>query len=129
MGRHDSSPSIPAVWTGPGGFEAIVSNHAAPVVVKVRGELDIATAPVLAHALENASAAATQVVLDVGSLEFVDCRGVGVVLAAHTALTARSGRLVMRSPSAFVRKVFTAVGASYMLEEPDPHGPQTGLGG
>jgi anti-sigma B factor antagonist len=52
-------------------------------VVRVSGEVDLATAPALALALEQVPGAATAVVVDLRGVTFMDCSGLPVLLRAR----------------------------------------------
>lgn len=52
-------------------------------VVRVSGELDLATSPLLARTLDQAPVAATTVVVDLAGVEFMDCSTLPVLLRAQ----------------------------------------------
>jgi len=80
------------------------------LLVAVRGEIDMASAPQLRELLETAIAAGvTRVVLDCRGLEFLDSSGIGVLVAARKRL-GEGGELVIDSPPAHVRKVLDITG-------------------
>jgi anti-sigma B factor antagonist len=82
----------------------------APGVVRVVGEIDLATAPQLRTLLgELIDAGAAQVVLDCSGLEFLDSSGIGVLVAARSRL-GDDGALVLVAPPAHVRKVLDITG-------------------
>jgi anti-anti-sigma factor len=53
------------------------------VVLSVRGELDLASAPVLEREIEAVERDSPALVLDLEDLEFIDSTGLRVILAAH----------------------------------------------
>jgi anti-anti-sigma factor len=63
-----------------------------PAVVRVHGELDFASAPGLRDHLDLL---AGDVELDCSRLTFLDCAGLGALIAAHQAWEARGDRLVV----------------------------------
>ena len=68
----------------PQGFSVRTAQHGTAVVVIPTGELDIATAPALEHALERAfESRSARVVLDLRELEFIDSSGLRTLLIAH----------------------------------------------
>lgn len=80
------------------------------LLVAVRGEIDMASAPQLRELLETATdAGVTRVVLDCRGLEFLDSSGIGVLVAARKRL-GEGGELVIDSPPAHVRKVLDITG-------------------
>ncbi|MHB8659360.1 MAG: STAS domain-containing protein [Solirubrobacteraceae bacterium] len=84
--------------------------------VRVTGELDLATAPILAQALSQAEERAQRVVLDLRELTFMDCSGVRVILdASHRATAAGPGLVLVRGPS-HVDRVLDLTRASDSLE-------------
>jgi anti-sigma B factor antagonist len=86
------------------------------VVVRVVGELDLATAPEVQHRLAGlALAAERRVVLDVQDVTFLSAAGVRVLLDAHDRVAAHGGRLVLRSPSRLVQRVLQAAGVGDVL--------------
>ena len=73
------------------------------VLVRFAGDLDIATAPVLAASLAVlAGRRVGAVTLDVSGVTFMDCAGLGVVLRAQARL---DGYLWLRAPSPPVRRL------------------------
>lgn len=73
------------------------------VLVRVRGELDLATVERLRRAVSDALAPSTRrMVVDCTDLDFMDLTSARVLLAAHDELLARSGELVLRRPTAAV---------------------------
>jgi anti-sigma B factor antagonist len=69
----------------PAPFSVAVDETGDRVVVVVRGELDLATAPQLEDALLPPLNAGVSAVLDLRTLEFMDSTGVRVIVAAHLA--------------------------------------------
>ncbi len=58
-----------------------VSSEGERVVLRLDGELDLASVPVLEHAVEDATLdAATEIVLDLRGLEFIDSTGLRAIL-------------------------------------------------
>src|SRR5260370_28505932 len=78
--------------------------------VAVRGELDCATAPRLRAALDGLDAVGTIVRIDLSATDFMDCAGVGVLVASHRRLSLLGGELVLVSPSDPVRRVLELTG-------------------
>ena len=68
--------------------------------VRVTGELDISTAPLLAETLVRAEERSQRVVLDLRQITFMDSGGVHVILNASVRANAAGRRLVLvRGPS------------------------------
>jgi anti-sigma B factor antagonist len=90
-------------------------------VVALSGELDIMSADLLSDALMDATA--STVVVDLSGLTFMDCRGIGAVVAARNNIVANElGQLVVMGPSGIVRKALHVVGLSELIVEelPEP---------
>jgi anti-sigma B factor antagonist len=76
-------------------------------VLRVAGEIDIATAPTLAGAIDTAVAAgALELWIDLTPTSFMDSAGVHVLLAAHARLRELNRRLAVICPGGSVRRVF-----------------------
>ncbi len=74
------------------------------VCVRVAGEIDLATAPVLATQLQRSIADGDGVIIvNLGDVTFIDAYGIHALIAAHQAAPGRL-RLGMLQPA--VRKVF-----------------------
>jgi anti-anti-sigma factor len=75
-------------------------------VVALAGELDLASAPDLAHRLESLAADhGLHVVVDLTQLAFVDSSGISVLLAVARDLAAGAGRLTLVAPPSHTRRV------------------------
>jgi anti-anti-sigma factor len=84
--------------------------------IRLTGELDLANADRLQHALEAAeSTDAATIVLDLAGLTFMDSTGVQVLVGAHVRSRAVSDRLtVLRGPAA-VQRVLQLSGVEPLL--------------
>ena len=79
--------------------------------VEPHGELDIATSPDLAAALDGAIESGRRfVLLDLGEVWFVDASTLRVMLRAHRRLAKRGGRLVIVCSDPLVARVFEITG-------------------
>ena len=79
--------------------------------VVVSGELDLATAPQLASAVEVlASAGAQRVVVDLAAVSFIDSTGVSGLLLEQAKLEANGAVFVLGPTSAQVESVLQMVG-------------------
>jgi anti-sigma B factor antagonist len=81
------------------------------VVLTVRGEVDMATAPRLRAAFERAAGAA-EVRVDMRAVEFMDSTGLSALVAAHQALA----RLVIVCPPGPGRRALEVSGLMSLLE-------------
>lgn len=94
-------------------FDLLTMGSADEAVVKVVGELDLATAPRLRDVLvELADQGATQVTVDLTEMDFIDSTGLSVLIAALKRLRESGGDLALRSPSAAAMKVFEITGVA-----------------
>jgi anti-anti-sigma factor len=80
--------------------------------VHVAGELDLATSPLLEHALRDAQLYARLVVLDLRELTFIGSTGVHVILDAAGSARREEGRLILVHGPADVDRALTLTGAS-----------------
>lgn len=91
------------------------------ITVSVTGEIDIATAPLLAEALQEAlSDGVTRIEADLSGVSFCDCSGLNVLLGAarHARTHGRTLRVAgVRSPQ--VRRLFELTGTTMITTE-DP---------
>ncbi len=81
------------------------------VVVAVRGEVDIATAPKLRETLvELASQGAQKVVVDLEGVDFLDSTGLGVLIGGMKRLRGLDGDLTLVCTQPRILKVFEITG-------------------
>ncbi len=93
-------------------------------VVALRGELDLASAPVLRQCLaEVIDSGQTDVVVDLSGLTFLDSTGISVLVAAHQQLRRREGRLVVADPAPQARRVLEISGLLAVFGVADPGSP------
>jgi anti-sigma B factor antagonist len=86
------------------------------LVIRVSGELDLATVDVLRDALQRAEAAdARRIVLDLSGLDFIDARGVHVVLEAEARSRSDGLRLALVRGPDHVQRVFVLAGVADTL--------------
>ena len=87
-----------------------------PVRVAMDGELDIACAGFLESLLGLVvGVGAGELVLDLSRVDFIDCRGVGVLLTARKLVAATGGALRLDQVPGRVRRVISLAGASALL--------------
>ncbi len=86
------------------------------VVLRLLGELDLASAPLLQEAIESAQADAAQLlVLDVDGLEFIDSTGLRIILAAHEHAQAEGQMLALTQGSQQVKRLMSITRAGEHL--------------
>jgi anti-sigma B factor antagonist len=90
-----------------GGIFAIEVLAEGPTVVLVlRGELDLASAPRLADALATAMAAGqTRIALELSQLGFIDGSSLGLIERTRHQARLQGGELTLRHPQPHVRRV------------------------
>jgi anti-sigma B factor antagonist len=104
--------------TGANGFSVALADASDDVVVSVSGELDILTAPVLERYLSTAvDRAPRRVVVDLGRVTFLDLRAINVLVEARQRIGAEGPDLVLRAPSAKVRRLIAMCGLDHLLAE------------
>jgi anti-anti-sigma factor len=84
---------------------------ASPAVVCVSGEVDLATAPEMEIVLLNVLNVETaHLIIDMTSVSFIDCFGLGVLVGVANAAHVFGGSLALRSPSRQVCRVRGLIG-------------------
>jgi anti-sigma B factor antagonist len=93
------------------------TEESSPVVV-VTGEIDMATAPMLANELTAAiDTGDGPVVLDLVDVTFFDSSGLRVAIVAHRDLGEKGRRLAVAcDPEGHVRRTFTLAGLADVLD-------------
>jgi anti-anti-sigma factor len=89
------------------------------VTVHLAGELDYASAATGHLALARAGARATEIVIDLSRVVFVDASGVRFLLSAQRRARAADRRLIIRQPSRSVRRMLELTGARPLLNVDD----------
>ena len=85
-------------------------------MLSLRGELDLASAPLLQGEIEGSEVVgAAIVVLDLQDLQFVDSAGLRVILAAHERSRQQGKELALTPGSEQVQRLFTIAGVSEHL--------------
>jgi anti-anti-sigma factor len=78
------------------------------VLLALRGELDLASAPILEARLRAADVEEhSDVALDLTDLSFVDATGLKVILNAHRRASWRGGRVTLLNPSSDIRRLLS----------------------
>jgi anti-anti-sigma factor len=106
---------------GPAPFSLTVVEDNGRVVIAVRGELDLATAPQLEDTVLPVVRDGRDAVIDLRELEFMDSTGVRVMVAAHLAAQEAGARLaVVRSQrGSAVHRVLEVSGLDGVLDMVD----------
>jgi anti-sigma B factor antagonist len=85
------------------------------VVISLDGELDMASAPLLQAALEDAEDTAPALVLDLRELRFMDSTGLRIILWARERLRERGQELALTVGSNQVQRLLSVSGVGEHL--------------
>ena len=97
-------------------FAVAVSADEDATVVEVRGDLDCYTAPKLRAVLLELADRPRKVILDVGSSDFIDSTGLGVLVGGLKRFRQQGGDMVVRSPSPTTTRLFEVTGVIKLFE-------------
>jgi len=100
----------------PENFSTEVNPSDKATIIKVRGEIDMATAGRLRDAIEPHLGPEQTIVLDLSEVEFMDSSALKVLVQARGRLTEDGGSLVLRNPSRSAHRLLTVAGANELLE-------------
>ncbi|GAA2276158.1 MULTISPECIES: STAS domain-containing protein [Kitasatospora] len=100
-----------AIATG----DAVRDGRPTPLVVRVGGEIDVATAPRLRQRLAAALEAHREVVLDLSEVTFMDCSGLGVLVQARNQADRCGRRLVLHGVGHPVARLLKLTGLTRRL--------------
>jgi anti-sigma B factor antagonist len=98
------------------GLELEVWHRNDAVVLLVRGEIDLATAPELARTLDEIGEGQS-VILDIAEVSSLDARGIAVVVDHDRKLRARGHGIALRGASPLVRRVLEITGDTGLVED------------
>jgi anti-anti-sigma factor len=100
-------------------FSATVVDHDGEVRVVVSGELDLATAPILGAAIEDAvTRGRERVVVDLAAAPFIDSSGINELVRAVHRVDGHA-TLLVRSPPTQALHVFKVTGVDQFLKIDD----------
>ncbi len=111
------SLEVPESFKEPDDFSAEITGSGKELVVSVRGEIDVLTAPLLWERLAEAmDGAGDQLVLDLSATRFIDSMGLGVIVRAHKRMITEDGHLIVQAPTDQAKSVFSLTGLDQVLE-------------
>ena len=85
-------------------------------VLDLAGEVDLASTPLIADAIEDAlEAGALELWLDLSHVEFMDSAGVHLLVETHARLRQLNRRLAIICPVAVVRRLLDLTGVTGLL--------------
>ena len=100
-------------------FDVSIETTAATATLRLSGELDTATAPVLRdHVVRLISEGRTQLVFDCTNLEFIDSTGLGVLIGARARALAANGSVALQGVSSSMRRLLVVTGIDGLFPEP-----------
>ena len=79
-------------------------------VVAVHGEVDLHTAPKVQYAIERGSEGVDAVVVDMGSIVFMDSTALSTLMRARESLEKKGPALRLTAPSKAVERIFAVTG-------------------
>lgn len=94
-----------------GGFEVQVDEDGPISVIRVAGELDLATSPALQQACAAVAERKPETLrLDMSEVTFLDSSGISVLVQAHKQLDAQGGAFVLHGLRDQTRRVLDVAG-------------------
>jgi anti-sigma B factor antagonist len=103
----------------PDDFDVDITADGGDLIVAVRGELDVLTAPFLWEQMEPALAGVTgKLIFDFADLGFIDSMGLGVIVRTQSRLRGEEPerQIIVRHLNAHARKVFEITGLDRVLD-------------
>jgi anti-sigma B factor antagonist len=98
------------------GLDVVVIEKDGDTLLRVVGEVDSYTAPLLRRRLlQQVERDAGEVVVDLTDTTLIDSTGLGVLVSAAARLHERRGRLMVVCPSPFLREVFALSGVDQLV--------------
>jgi anti-sigma B factor antagonist len=85
-------------------------------VIRVRGEIDMATAGRLRDAIQPHMGPEQTIILDLSEVEFMDSSCLNMLVQARGELTEKGGSLILRNPSRAAHRLLTVAEATGLLE-------------
>jgi anti-anti-sigma factor len=108
-------PLVDQLQTQPFGIR-VLPTRAGAVRVHVVGEVDLCTAPLLEEALVRELDGASELLLDLSEVSFIDSSGLHAIVSAAKAARASGGMLAVGSPlPAQARRVIEITGLEALL--------------
>ena len=105
-------------WSSPP-LRMQIESRPASVCLKVGGELDVYTAPDLQEVIEQLEATVPALlIVDLADLDFIDARGLHVLLEAHKRARNTNRCLFLLRPRPMVQRVLQFTGLDKVLDLP-----------
>ena len=96
-------------------FEVSVQRSGTTAIVRLAGELDLATAPELTDVLQGLEPACQRIILDVTGLEFIDSTGLRLAVVEHDRAAVDGFEFVIAGAAGSVLKVLRLTGLDVTL--------------
>ena len=97
-------------------FSLSTASHGTTRVVRLSGELDIATAPKVRRAIHDLlTESADPVVIDLAGVQFMDSSGLAVLVAGHKRANYQGGSFAVSRLAPPVAKVFELTHADQLM--------------
>jgi anti-sigma B factor antagonist len=96
-------------------FRADIVSQGDETIVRVAGEIDVATAPVLRDVLDLALERGRILVVDIAAVDFMDSCAADVLEQAAVLARAGQGSLTLRNPTRMARKLLGLLGLEWLL--------------
>ena len=106
--RPADTPTVqapPPVTAGPARFRVVEVGAASPMRLDLRGELDLAAAPMLREHVRGAGTRRGNVVVDLSGVDFIDIAGLCALTALANEAREQGWRLELHRPSLSVRRL------------------------
>jgi len=94
----------------------VVEHEEKRTLVRLRGELDLVTAPDLTAALQRAN---SEIIVDLADLEFMDASGLGVFAQAGVRAQQLGHEIFVVNAGALTQRMFELTGLEEMLSGTD----------
>lgn len=103
-------------WIGHGLTITVSKRDELRAGVRLVGELDLASVPILTACLENLAALGARYVrADLSGLSFIDCAGLGALLEAHFEFLRIRGTLIITGTGPTARRLMRITGLDEVL--------------
>ncbi len=96
-------------------FDVSVEHAGTTAIVRLAGELDLATAPELAEVLQGLEPSCKRIILDLTGLEFIDSTGLRLAVTEHGRASADGFEFVIAGAAGAVLKVLRLTGLDVTL--------------
>jgi anti-sigma B factor antagonist len=99
-----------------GQLSIVVEQQDNGMLIRLQGELDIVTAPLLAEKLNEAN---SEIVVDLADLGFLDASGLGTLASASARAERHGDHLVVINPDPLKQRMFELTGLDHLLSASD----------